>query len=111
MAAMNADLLNSILHDVERYVPIGANQLEDGFSTIVLENGNHWVALVKEEGETIRFDSKPFQQRESCGVFAALVVLAHGQGGLPAVRTFWDSLQEGRSDQLVIDILQKWISQ
>ncbi|MCP4460504.1 MAG: hypothetical protein GY816_21150 [Cytophagales bacterium] len=86
-------------------------QLEDGFATIQLWNDNHWIAVIKDGGEFLEFDSKPYQEKESCGVFATLVILTYSQGGLTAVKDFWNGLELRNADWLAIEALQRWINQ
>ncbi|MCP4491755.1 MAG: hypothetical protein GY820_31280 [Gammaproteobacteria bacterium] len=104
---MNEILLQAV--GSQRFQPFPSSQQQPFSCTILLQDGNHWVAQL---GNDTQFDSREFQSSETCGVYAALTILAFAQGGLEAARRFFSSLSLTKTtdnDLLTIEALQEWI--
>ncbi len=107
---MNSILLNKALCGINCFAPIitHENELKNGQATITHTNGNHWVASIREGGKIVKFDSKPFQKGRTCGIYAALTVIAYSEGGIERVNRLWDAFS-AVSEITVVKSLQTWI--
>ncbi len=111
---MNARQLNTLLCYISSYVPIELQEkpLErDGQVSIRLIRNNHWATVFKVDGREVRFDSQPFQNSDTCGLFAVVAVLTFATEGIEGVRALWEAFKRADlGEPEVFRVVMEWMS-